>query len=103
MAETTISSPNKDVTLTVAFHPSEEGGFWAECLDIPGCVSQGETEAEVHASIKEAIDACLGVMFEDRLRQVMQTRDLSDVNLLGISKQERITVRTPHFVEEAVA
>jgi len=102
MAETTISS-ERALDLTVAFHPDEDGGFWAECLEIPSCVSQGETEEEVAANIKDAIDACLAVIFEDRLRQVMESRDLSEVNLVGISKQERISVPTPHFVKEAVA
>ena len=55
------------------------------------------------ANIKDAIDACLAVIFEDRLRQVMESRDLSEVNLVGISKQERISVPAPHFVKEAVA
>ncbi len=33
--------------------------FVAECPAIPGCVSQGRTEAEALDNIREAISACL--------------------------------------------
>ncbi len=37
----------------------ETGMLVAECPAIPGCVSQGRTEQEVLANIREAIEACL--------------------------------------------
>jgi len=37
----------------------ETGMIVAQCPAIPGCVSQGRTEAEVLANIREAIAACL--------------------------------------------
>ena len=43
------------MNLKVIIHPAEEGGFWAEVPALPGCVSQGETRAEVRANIGEAI------------------------------------------------
>ncbi len=44
---------------TVVVHEAEEGGYWAEVIELPGCVSQGETMDELRRSIKEAIDAVL--------------------------------------------
>lgn len=44
-------------TLTVVIHSAEEGGYWAEVLELPGCVSQGETWEEVQRNIQEAIQA----------------------------------------------
>jgi predicted RNase H-like HicB family nuclease len=41
--------------LKVIIHPAEEGGFWAEAPALPGCVSQGDTRAEVEMNIREAI------------------------------------------------
>jgi predicted RNase H-like HicB family nuclease len=36
----------------------DEAGFVvAECPDLPGCLSQGRTEAEALANIREAIEA----------------------------------------------
>jgi predicted RNase H-like HicB family nuclease len=31
----------------------------AECLDLPGCMSQGDTEQEALANIRDAIDELL--------------------------------------------
>jgi len=37
----------------------ESGGYVAECPELPGCVSQGETVDEALRNIKEAIEAYL--------------------------------------------
>lgn len=48
----------------VAIHRSEEGiSVWVPGL--PGCVSQGETEAEALANITEAIREYLEVVMEE--------------------------------------
>lgn len=40
----------------------EEDGFWiAECVSIPGCVSQGETKNEAFSNVQKAIRLCLEV------------------------------------------
>lgn len=36
-------------------HPSEEGGLWAEVPSLPGCVTQGETEAELRENLQTAV------------------------------------------------
>ena len=41
---------------------TEDGGYWAECPEIPGCVSQGDTIRETLEMIKDAIDGCLNVI-----------------------------------------
>ena len=46
-------------SFNVIVRPAEEGGFWAEVLELPGCASQGETEQELYDNIVEAIQACL--------------------------------------------
>jgi predicted RNase H-like HicB family nuclease len=45
--------------LTVIVHKAEEGGFWAEVPDLPGCASQGENAQELLRNIYEAIEGCL--------------------------------------------
>lgn len=42
------------MNLKVVIHEAEEGGFWAEVPALPGCVSQGETRAEVETNSREA-------------------------------------------------
>ncbi len=39
----------------VVVHEAEEGGFWAEVPDLPGCFTQGETLDEVWQNAREAI------------------------------------------------
>ena len=53
------------MTFTVFVHEAEEGGFWAEVPELPGCASQGETLDELEHNITEAIEACLEAYLED--------------------------------------
>jgi predicted RNase H-like HicB family nuclease len=46
--------------LLVTLEADETGMLVAECPAIPGCVSQGRTEAEALDNIREAIAGCLG-------------------------------------------
>ena len=43
----------------VTLEQDETGMVVAECPSIPGCVSQGQTEEEAMANIREAISACM--------------------------------------------
>ena len=43
----------------VVITPGEEGWFTAECLDLPGCISQGKSEKEALKNIQDAIGGYL--------------------------------------------
>ena len=45
--------------LIVTLERDETGMVVADCPAIPGCVSQGKTEDEALANIREAIAACV--------------------------------------------
>lgn len=45
--------------LIVTLERDEVGMVVAECPAIPGCISQGATEDEALANIREAIQACV--------------------------------------------
>ncbi|MGD1001457.1 MAG: type II toxin-antitoxin system HicB family antitoxin [Candidatus Brocadiia bacterium] len=45
--------------LIITLERDETGMLVAECPAIPGCVSQGQTEEEAVANIREAIAACI--------------------------------------------
>lgn len=51
--------------LQVVVHKEPAGGYWAEVPALPGCVSQGETLAELKTNIHEAIEGCLEVLREE--------------------------------------
>ena len=54
----------------------ETGMFVAECPAIPGCVSQGKTEAEALANIREAIEACLEARAANGIPLTVATREV---------------------------
>ncbi len=58
-----------DVVLVSA----EEGGYVVSCPALPGCHSQGETEAEALANIEEAIEGWLAVRGEREARRPRAT------------------------------
>lgn len=85
-----------NINLQVVFRECpDEGGFIAECMDIPGCLSQGETMEQAEANIRDAIQACLAVMFEDCLHIASQRRE--PPNFVGITKQRSLAVVPPHL------
>ena len=60
---------------------TEDGATYvvAECMEIPGCVSEGNTKQEAAANLEAAMKLCLGVLFEDcvRLKRGRWTRKAS--------------------------
>ena len=54
----------------------ESGMIVAECPAIPGCISQGETEAVALANIREAIAGCLEARAEAGMPLTMDVREV---------------------------
>jgi predicted RNase H-like HicB family nuclease len=44
---------------------AEEGGFWADVAELPGCVAQGESLDELLGNARDAIEVFLEVMAEE--------------------------------------
>ncbi len=57
---------------TMMVHKAEEGGYWAEIAELPGCVTQGETLEELRANMLEVMEAALEV-------------DTKDMHLTGVT------------------
>jgi len=53
--------------LKVVLEPSDEGGFTVYVPSLPGCISEGETEAEALKNIQEAIELYLEPVEDDWL------------------------------------
>jgi predicted RNase H-like HicB family nuclease len=49
---------------TVKVYRAEEGGYWAECSELPGCFTQGETIPEVRRNARDAISLYLETLAE---------------------------------------
>ncbi len=48
----------------ITLQKEPQGGYVVRCLELPGAMSQGETEAEAVARIKDAILTILDMMRE---------------------------------------
>jgi predicted RNase H-like HicB family nuclease len=58
----------RTMELTVILQEGENGYIIASCPSLPGCHSQGKTEAEALANTREAITACF-LALNDRARR----------------------------------
>ena len=62
--------------LPVTLERDETGMVVAECPAIPGCVSQGRTEDEALANIRDAAIGCLEVRAEQGLPLTVRTVEI---------------------------
>jgi len=62
--------------LIVTLERDETGMIVAECPSIPGCISQGKTEAEAMANIREAIEVCIEARAASGMPLTIATREI---------------------------
>ena len=62
--------------LIVTLERDETGMIVTECPSIPGCISQGKTEAEALANIREAIEACIEARAASGMPLTVATREV---------------------------
>ena len=62
--------------LLVALDRDETGMIVVECPSIPGCVSQGRTEEEALANIREAIEGCLAARAANGMPLTVAVREV---------------------------
>ena len=67
---------NKVMKFIITLFQDEDGVFVTECPAIPGCISQGKTESEAEANIREAIKDCLEVRAERGMPLSVSTRQV---------------------------
>lgn len=60
----------------ITIFKDEDGMYISECPSIPGCVSQGRTEAEAEKNIHDAIKECLEVRVEKGIPLTISTRQV---------------------------
>jgi predicted RNase H-like HicB family nuclease len=57
---------------TILLKKQAEGGFTAQCLEVPGAISQGETREEAIANAREALELVLDVIREEAQKEKQQ-------------------------------
>ena len=65
---------------TVMLREEPEGGYSAQCIELPGALSQGETRKEALANIKEAIEGYLEA-FPEEINQLKRKRELVKITV----------------------
>ena len=60
------------------FHEAEEGGYWAEFPDLPGCFTQGEDMNETYEMAKDALGLFL-VDMVDKSEELPKASSLNDI------------------------
>jgi predicted RNase H-like HicB family nuclease len=66
----------KAMKFVVSIHQDEDGVYIAECPSIPGCVSQGQTEADAAANVADAIRECMAARAELGMALTVTTREV---------------------------
>jgi predicted RNase H-like HicB family nuclease len=62
--------------IAITLERDETGMIVAECPSIPGCVSQGKTEEEALANIREAVVGCLEVRAQEGMPLTVRTVEI---------------------------
>jgi predicted RNase H-like HicB family nuclease len=60
---------------SVRIYQDEDGVYIAECDSIPGCVSQGRTDADAQLNIADAIRECLSARAKLRMPLTVETHE----------------------------
>ena len=69
------------MTLKIVLEPGEDGWIVVECPALPGCVSQGRTEAEAIDNIREAMELWLETELEKRMGSLPQNARILEVTV----------------------
>jgi predicted RNase H-like HicB family nuclease len=65
---------------TVILREEPEGGYSAQCVELPGAISQGEDRKQTIANIREAIEGYLEA-FPEELNQLKRKRELVKITV----------------------
>ena len=71
----------KGLKFTVILHEEPEGGYSAQCIELPGAISQGENREQAIANIREAIEGYLEA-FPEELNQLKRKKRAGGNNCL---------------------
>ncbi len=62
---------------TILLEKQTEGGYTAQCLEVPGAVSEGETKEEALKNVKEALALVLEVLKEEAIKMSKKVEEVT--------------------------
>ncbi len=77
MEQYTINKPGYGSFQIVLEPDEEDGGYVVECLDLKGCISEGDTRRDALANIADAIDGICESMLAHHGRIILAIDNLS--------------------------
>lgn len=63
-----------EFNLRIALRRGTDGFVVAECLDMPGCISQGKTDSEALKNLEDVIGTCLSLIVKDWMAKAKAER-----------------------------
>jgi len=70
----------KGKKFTVLLREEPEGGYSAQCVELPGAISQGENRKDALDKIREAIEGYLEA-FPEELNRLKRKRELVEITV----------------------
>jgi len=64
----------------VLLREEADGGYSAQCVELPGAISQGDSREQVISNIREAIEGYLEA-FPEEVNQLKRKRELVEVTV----------------------
>jgi predicted RNase H-like HicB family nuclease len=74
------------------WHDDIDGGYGVEVVELPGVVSQGETEQEALSNVVDAINEVFEAVLHDRIKNDPQAAASNHVSTTGHRHRVRIAV-----------
>ena len=68
----------------------EKDGFSAVCVELPGCVTQGDTDAELEANMREALDLYLDEPADSKAVFPLPKKRITAKHVVEVSVSSRI-------------
>lgn len=65
------------IKYVVLIHKNDDGTYWGECPELPGCFSQGDTTDELLEHMKEAIELYLKDSPDIVVNRIEEIRELA--------------------------
>lgn len=68
MAKMDVRRISREIDIQISLSKGQDGYIVAECLEVPGCISQGKTEAEALANVYDVVSTTFAMIVRDWIR-----------------------------------
>ncbi len=82
------------LAFTALVHEDESGGYWAEVAELPGCITQGDTDEELEANLQEVIALMLETTIEDYVNSIKNPVPPEEAEIVWRMSMELHRVKT---------